>query len=521
MLDFNSLPRKIYDEYENVRTGNKNKSLAINICENKAEPKLLTGQISVTKAFNERFPMETVLRQRGDKEPFYEGGKWTYVDSKSGSPSIHVNDNKMYSHSESDPLSDGNSHDSFDVYKSIHGFDHSQAVIEASKLLKVDPNDPNSLTVDAHNKQVLQASKTVEAFKQSPVSSLPATPAGENPLQKFSLKGRSAEMKKQMQDEVYIAGLLVLLGQATVFYAPPNMGKTLILLWLLVDAVKKGKIKGNNIYYINADDTFRGLITKLEIVEPYGINMLCPGHDGFETHILIQAIEQMIATDTAKGVVIVLDTVKKFMDHMDKKSSSIFSNIIRKFTSKGGTVIALSHVNKNRGSDNKLIYAGVSDLKDDTDCVYIIDESEAGTMTDTKTVIFENVKSRGDNAKTASYSYLTKQGNSYHQIFNSVKSLDQDKTQALLLEDTRRKFMENDQPVIDAILSAISSGVRIQTEIVNYCKNYNFGRTTVEKVLNGYKSGDCKQWFISRGDKNSKLYYKTGEQAPAPRPPEL
>ena len=40
--------------------------------------------------------------------------------------------------------------------------------------------------------------------------------------------------------------------------------------------------------------------------------MLADGHQGFELAHFTAAMEEMIANDTAKGVVIILDTLKKF-----------------------------------------------------------------------------------------------------------------------------------------------------------------------------------------------------------------
>ena len=44
-----------------------------------------------------------------------------------------------------------------------------------------------------------------------------------------------------------------------MIYAKPNTGKTLLVIWMLIQAIKDKKIDGKNVHYINADDDYKGL----------------------------------------------------------------------------------------------------------------------------------------------------------------------------------------------------------------------------------------------------------------------
>ena len=77
-------------------------------------------------------------------------------------------------------------------------------------------------------------------------------------LSNFALNGRSSAMKKQMMEDKFILDGIAILGQWTVIYAPPNAGKTLITLRMLIDSINKGVIESSDIYYINADDNYNG-----------------------------------------------------------------------------------------------------------------------------------------------------------------------------------------------------------------------------------------------------------------------
>lgn len=58
------------------------------------------------------------------------------------------------------------------------------------------------------------------------------------------------------------------------------------------------------------------------------------------------------------NVVIILDTLKKFVPVLDKGEGKAFFNLLRKITAKGATICLLSHTNKYLTKDGDLIYEG-------------------------------------------------------------------------------------------------------------------------------------------------------------------
>ena len=95
-------------------------------------------------------------------------------------------------------------------------------------------------------------------------------------------------MREKMLTDTFVLDNIAILGQATVIYAKPNTGKTLIVMKMLIESIKAGRVKGDDVYYINADDTYKGLVTKLEI------------NAGFKTHNHIQLC--IINPDCIKGI---------------------------------------------------------------------------------------------------------------------------------------------------------------------------------------------------------------------------
>jgi len=230
-------------------------------------------------------------------------------------------------------------------------------------------------------------------------------------------------MKKKMLEDVFVMKDIAILGQWTAVYASSNTGKTLLTLWLLREQIKGGVVAGSNIFYVNADDTYRGAVEKTELAEKWGMQVLIPNNKGFEHNHINTLMKKLAGDDQAKGVVIVLDTLKKFTDLMDKRLASAFGEVARQFVSAGGTLICLAHTNKHKDADGKGIYSGTSDIVDDSDCVYVIDKvsTEDNGVSSTHTVEFNNIKARGDVDSTAAFSYQKQVGQSYEELLNSVK----------------------------------------------------------------------------------------------------
>ena len=186
-------------------------------------------------------------------------------------------------------------------------------------------------------------------------------------------------------------------------------------------------------FYVNADDSFKGTVEKTELAESWGFHMVTPNQNGFTSSEVPQMMLELAETGDAKGVVIILDTLKKFTDLMHKRESSEFGNISREFISAGGTLICLAHTNKHRSADGKPIYSGTSDISDDCDCVYILDKLDGRMFEDEVAVEFVNDKSRGDVASSVSFSYSKKHGQSYAELIDSVKRIDDGKMEELRL----------------------------------------------------------------------------------------
>ena len=329
-------------------------------------------------------------------------------------------------------------------------------------------------------------------------------------LHDFSITGKSGVMRQQMLDDVFVLHGLAILGQWTTFYASPNTGKTLLSLWLLKEVLESAKLDGDFIFYVNADDSFKGIVEKTELAERWGFHMISPHMNGFSSSDISQLMMELAATGEAKGVVIVLDTLKKFTDLMDKRESSEFGKISRGFVSAGGTLITLAHTNKHRAADGKPIYSGTSDISDDCDCVYILDKIDGRLFEDEVAVEFTNHKARGDVLANVSFSYSRKYGQSYSDLIETVKRIDDGKMEELRLSAETARRLEDDEDVIASVKRAISQAVVSKSAIVKFVVDETgISHAKARKVLSDrtgtmYELGD--RWSVKIGAHNKSTF---------------
>ncbi|RLA23496.1 MAG: hypothetical protein DRQ62_06250 [Gammaproteobacteria bacterium] len=329
---------------------------------------------------------------------------------------------------------------------------------------------------------------------------------------KYVITQTSEQMAAQMLADIFVLGLLAINGQFTVFYGGPNMGKTLLTIWLLIERIKSGDVTARDVFYINADDTYKGMVEKKALAEQYGFNMLAPGHSGFKAPMMRDVMQGMTANGTARGCIVIIDTVKKFTDLMDKKEGSRFTGVAREFVAAGGTIVGLAHVNKHKAGDGSSIHAGTSDMVDDSDCVYILELVEDNGME--RVVKFRNVKDRGDVAQAATYAYKAKTDTAsltWRDLFDSVHevSLEQahEAERRALVAD---RLAENSE-VIQVIRECIPAGRAIhKTELIQLAMDLSgFTKKRVTKVLADHTGGSHKDghfWTVSVGDNNSHCY---------------
>lgn len=318
----------------------------------------------------------------------------------------------------------------------------------------------------------------------------------------FSLSGMGNTLSEKAVALKPLLGDLVLQGETAVWYARPNTGKTLIALSLMLEAVHEKRIEGSKVYYLNADDTGSGLAAKLQVLDDFGIHCLAPGHKGFRLSALVPAMLAMAETGEAHGTLLVIDTLKKVADLMNKKECREFGQAARAFSMAGGTLLGLAHTNKNRSSAEKLVYAGTTDILEDFDSAYLLDavEEKGGE----RIVRFDCLKTRGNDAGTIHYAYSAEGGLTYQERLTSVARTDPE------YGDTGPEGFASEDTIRQSIKAAIYHGhTKKMALVATVSKACRVSRRTVLKTLEQGTGSDPSShlWNFERRERGAHLFY--------------
>jgi hypothetical protein len=364
-----------------------------------------------------------------------------------------------------------------------------QGVSSRTDLHEVDADSLAALM--RHNRKEADAERTAQQQQEY------------HPLKTYGLK--ADVIKSQMTDATEVLPGIALRGQSTVIFAPPNTGKTLLILFLLIQAIKAGMLEPHHVFYVNVDDNVNGLYEKVLLAEKHRFNMLAEGFEGFTAKLLLGKLKGLIETGFATKTVVILDTLKRFTDVMDKRANAEFTGVMREFAIKGGTIIQLGHTNKNRGANGKSTFAGTSDLVDDVDCAFMLEEVKVDRSAERKIVEFQRLKSRGQVAERVAFSYSIAEGLTYPELLASVEEVDPANLEAV----HRELSVEADKAVISAIEACIKEGTNAKMQIVaQAARRAKVSQRAVAGVLDRYTGehpGDHR-WTYTIGERGAKLF---------------
>ncbi len=339
-------------------------------------------------------------------------------------------------------------------------------------------------------------------------------PRKANALDRFNLTPIAELIERQAIDAVPLLDPIALAGQFTVIYAPPNTGKTVIIFSLVLDACARGLIDSSLVYYLNLDDTGKGLAEKLIIAREYGFNVFAEGYLDFNSSTFMASILNLIERNQARGVVIILDTARKFVDLMDKASSRNFNKVIRILVQMGATVIALAHTNKKIGPNGRPVHAGTTDFRDDSDCVWVMRTLEEHA--NERIIEAENIKKRGDVPQAVAFAYSIERGISYTDLLSSVRVVED--TELAPLKHEIVKHSEID--LIAAVEAAIRSGVNTKMLLRDaVAKRADVSKRVALQIIERLTGQDpaLHKWNYVVRDRGAKFFELLQPPEPAPQ----
>jgi len=168
-------------------------------------------------------------------------------------------------------------------------------------------------------------------------------------------------------------------------------------------------------------------------------------------------------------------------------------------------VIALAHVNKHPRPDGTPVYSGTSDIVDDFDCAYTVQQVAFNPDTGEKVVRFENIKRRGNVTQTVAYRYVTGRASPYDEILLSVQEIDETQLAPLLREEALR----SDAEMIAAVTACIREGINTRMRLaVEVAQRAGISRGKALALIERYTGDDpaLHRWRFTVRERGAKVY---------------
>ena len=167
------------------------------------------------------------------------------------------------------------------------------------------------------------------------------------------------------------------------------------------------------------------------------------------------------------NVILIVDTVKKLIDVLDKRLAKEFFALMRKLTAKGMTIILLAHTNKHKDENGLPIYEGTADMRSDVDeLIYLLPyKHDDGSLT----VTTKPDKVRG------SFKPITFTIDKNRQVNQEKAAIDVATMEAQQIQQSA------DQSVMNGIIGSLTHQSLNQKEIITYCTNIGLPERAVKK----------------------------------------
>jgi hypothetical protein len=297
----------------------------------------------------------------------------------------------------------------------------------------------------------------------------------------------------EFSEPVWLVENLVIKGHLSAFPAPANGGKTLLFMELARELAEE-----NTVVYVNMDISGVGSKKHWQQAEEANISWVTPDLKGSNINKLMSSLYASPAEDL-KNVIIIIDTLKKLTDMIDKRKSKSLYKSLRRLTSKGATVICLCHTNKYPDADGNAIYEGTGDLRSDVDNMIYLEPFHEGN-------ILRSLSTRPDKVRGV-FEPITFEFDNQRRMKVADEFIDTN----ILVQ------VAKDQQGVDEVSQAIREGCLRQVDIVNFVKE-KYGRNAkrIRRILTNYGGEFAKVktvWEMKRmsGTHGSPLVYSFPE----------
>lgn len=216
-----------------------------------------------------------------------------------------------------------------------------------------------------------------------------ATEPQGNPLAELMACAVTEEYCKMLGEEKWGFPNLFIINQITIIIAKSGGGKSTIAFNYVCPWILRNH-PDIQILYLDCDSPASDH-KKMKTLEQKMGNRFCwlnPVTHGKNAAFLIEKLKEIAAArQRLENKIFILDTLKKFLNLMDKSSAKPFFELLRELISLGATIVLLGHANKYRDKDGNLVFEGVGDIQNDADALIFFERITAPDGQDITTVV--------------------------------------------------------------------------------------------------------------------------------------
>jgi len=304
---------------------------------------------------------------------------------------------------------------------------------------------------------------------------------------------------KDIKEAEFIIDDLIIKSHVIAIVAEPNCGKTALFMHLAPRIVKEGY----QVFYFNLDASAPEISRHKEIADRDGYVVIAPDIKiGSSIDDVIQKLLRLDKAKDVSNVVIMLDTLKKCTNVINKPRAKVFYKLQRGLSAKGATILMAAHANKYRDANGDLVYEGTGDLRADVDELIYLDFKKG---TDAQTITTYPDKVRGE-FNQLSFQLLL----NTREVYQLADVVDV-KAGNIAAIDARKS--DPDGVIKEAINEAIEACKSKQGDIIEYCMEKDISRNRIRKALEtgSDPNNPMRYLYVSIGDKNAKIYCKWSE----------
>ncbi len=393
------------------------------------------------------------------------------------------------------------------TWRSLHSEHENPVTIATLFSLAFDNVEPFQRCETVVISSIAQSSKPVEEAAKGQGGSDRELNSSSNPLDAYGINNHFAGVKT-IPEAIAALGNFVMRGEVTVIFADSNCGKTILILFLVRKAIQDGAIAPSHVGYINKDDSGHGLLEKVKFADELGVRVISDVKgQSFNRQNFLNMLGEIIESGHAAESVIIVDTLKKFVNVNDKEDAVKFYNSVRPFTLAGGTLVFLAHNNKYRNSEGKGVYSGTSDNLQDVDAAYSMDIVSDSTLINPERIVnLEAAKSRLSSAKVSMYGYNAADELTWLERINTVREISPDELTKIQFSHARK----NDEEIITSLTATLREGGKAPKMklVKSVSDDTGFSRNAVLAVLSRYTGNnlDRHDWNFQVGERGAKYY---------------